>query len=106
MINQIDMFSNPNYKFTITLDQTDVVFRVRWNFKHKYWVLHISKDNTDIINGVKLLLNFNLFDAYKARLADIGISGKLYLFSLGEEGKQTIEFDDFKDNKVGMFYVS
>jgi len=63
----IDFFDFASFSQEIILDGSPYIFRFDWNIREEFWSMSVSKiDGTSIINGIKLVLGYDLFDQYRA----------------------------------------
>jgi hypothetical protein len=64
----IPFFDFASFSEEITLDGLIYRFRFDWNVRKEFWTLSMLNVNLDkIISGIKLVLDYNLFDQYPGR---------------------------------------
>lgn len=55
-----------NFSFNVPLDGTTYIFNFVYNTRSEQWTMHISDiDGNALVNGIKLVLSYDLFDQYK-----------------------------------------
>lgn len=62
---QIPFIQYPAYTKELLLDGQSYIFSFVWNTRGEFWTLSIfNVDKAAIINGIKIVLNYNLFSDY------------------------------------------
>ncbi len=99
---QLTFIEDPWYSFSITLDNKTYTFSFTWNVRGEFWVLDIDDvNNTRIISGIKVVLNYDLLEDYKHLAIPQGMLMALDT-SINED---RIAFDDFTTSPRGVQLV-
>lgn len=94
---QIPFVQYPSYTKEIILEENTFIFSFVWNTRGEFWTLTIMDTQKNfIINGIKLVLNYNLFQDYKH--LDIP-QGNLYVIDLSNDVSK-IKYDDFTNERT------
>ena len=104
MAEIIPFTTYPSYSKDITLDNVKYRFLFQWNTRAEFWSLSIlSTDNTPIVSGIKLVINYDLFQRYRHLALPTG-----YLFVLdSSENEAKIAYDDFTNERgLQLIYFS
>jgi len=93
---QIPFIDYPCYTKVLTLDGIEYTFKFTWNTRGEFWTLSIYDTNkVTIIEGVKFVLNYNVFADYK----HLNIpQGNLYIIDL-TDNMSKIKFEDFNNER-------
>lgn len=85
----------------VTLDDTDFNLKFYWNDRFKYWSMSIAdfEDNI-IVEGIKLVLNFDLIQPYRHLSVP---EGQLYVLDSSDTLLRIERYDI--DKNVNLFYV-
>lgn len=101
----IPFVNYPAYTEDILIDEFNYRFRFVWNNRGQFWTLSIlnANENIEIINGIKLVLNYELLKQYrylkipKGNLFVVDVSGNL----------SRIGYEDFiNDRNLQILYLS
>lgn len=92
---QIPFTEYPATTKEITLDEESYKFTFVWNTRGEFWTLSIlSVNDTPILSGVKLVLNYELVNVYRHLKIPQGL---LYVYD-PTNNQSKIQFSDFDTN--------
>jgi hypothetical protein len=99
---QIPFIEYPAYTKEIVLDSKSYIFSFVWNTRGEFWTLSIADINkVTIINGIKIVLNYNLLQDFHH--LDVP-PGDLYVLDLSTNVSK-IQYSDFtNERQLVMIY--
>lgn len=85
----IPLFNLPVYREEVTLDNVSYILDFIWNERTEQWALNLlQSDETPIAEGIKLVLEYELFDVFKT-LPNMPPGELFCVDNTGEETKIT-----------------
>ena len=99
---QLPTTEYPCYTMEFNLDGVTYIFKFNWNTRGEFWTLSIYDTNKAvIIEGIKFVLNYNVFADYK----HLGIpQGDLYIVDL-TNNMSKIKYEDFtNERQLALIY--
>lgn len=98
----IPLFDLANYRQEVTLDDVSYILDFKWNGRAEQWSLSIlQSDETPILEGLKLVLNYELLDQFSPR--ENVPPGDL--FCIDTTGKETAITRDNLGDTVELIYI-
>lgn len=99
---QIPFTEYPAHTKELVLDEKSYVFTFVWNTRGEFWTLSIADtDKTTILDGIKLVLNYNLLQDFHHLAVP---EGNLYVIDLSNNVSK-IQYSDFtNERKLMLIY--
>jgi hypothetical protein len=99
---QISFIQYPAYTKELLLEEKSYLFTFVWNTRGEFWTVSIyDTSRNPIIEGIKLVLNYNLFKDYK----HLNIpEGNLYVIDVTNNVSK-IKYEDFtNERQLALIY--
>jgi hypothetical protein len=99
----IPLYGLASFSEQVTLDGSTYTITFQWNSRGSFWSMTFAdSNNTIILSGVKLVVNYELISSWPDR----GLPpGELYILDPTGDDSDA-QFDDFGNGRLEMIYVT